>query len=230
MRELEQRAYSYLGRDPVMRMDMLEALRRGCGTVTAVREDGALVYVGRSGAYLLAAENVPAAEALCGGILSRGQAAVHDLDTARLVADKLGYEQMMICRAAAYLEPDPPRVELAPGEELQTLDAALVEQVQARFPEEFAEAELEEMLRTGSGLCLLGKELLGVVGLYPEGGIAAPAVVPGREDLFVPLIAGATKWCLENCLAPFAHIGEELVEIYQQLGYTVGEKEMAWLG
>ena len=47
MQELEQRAYSYLGRAPVMRMDMLEALRRGCGSVAAVREDGALIYVDR---------------------------------------------------------------------------------------------------------------------------------------------------------------------------------------
>ena len=106
MQELEQRAYSYLGRAPVMRMDMLEALRRGCGSVAAVREDGALIYVGKSGAYLLAAENLLAAEALCAAILSRGQVAVHNLDNARLVADKLGYEQMMVCRAAAYLEPE----------------------------------------------------------------------------------------------------------------------------
>ena len=40
MRELEQRAYSFLGREAVLCMDMVEALRRGLGSVAAVREDG----------------------------------------------------------------------------------------------------------------------------------------------------------------------------------------------
>ncbi|MCI8384869.1 MAG: hypothetical protein HFE95_00285 [Acutalibacter sp.] len=230
MQELEQRAYSYLGRAPVMRMDMLEALRRGCGSVAAVREDGALIYVGKSGAYLLAAENLLAAEALCAAILSRGQVAVHNLDNARLVADKLGYEQMMVCRAAAYLEPAPPPLELAPGQELVSLSAEHLEEALARFPEAFSAAELEEMLRGGTGLCLLEGELLGVIGLYPEGGIAMPALMPGREELCAPLIAGMTRWCLENCLAPFAHIEDGMAEVYQQLGFSVSEKEMAWLG
>lgn len=230
MRELEQRAYSYLGRAPVMRMDMLEALRRGLGTVAAVREDGVLISIEKSGAYLLAAENPSAAESLCAAILRHGQVAVHNLDNARLVADKLGYGQMMVCRAAVYLEPYPPPVEPAPGQTLLPLAPEHRGEVLARFPEAFSPAELEDMLRTGSGLCLFEQELLGVIGLYPEGGIAEPAVLPGREELCLPLIGGITRWCLENCLAPFAHISEELADTYRQLGYTVSESEMAWLG
>lgn len=231
MREMEQRAYSYLGRAPVMRMDMLEALRRGCGTVAAVREDGVLVRVDRSGSYLLAAEDAQAAEALCAGILSRGQVAVHNLDNARLVADKLGYERMMVCRAAAYLDPEPPRLELGPGQELAALKGEDLETVLERFPEEFTPGELEEMVRAGSGLCLFENgALLGLTGLYPEGGIADPALVPGAGALGGLLIGGMTRWCFENCLAPFAHIEDEWVEVYQGLGYTVSEKEMAWLG
>ncbi len=49
MREMEQMALSYLGRNPILCMDMVEALRRGDGVVSAVRTDGVLISIPRSG-------------------------------------------------------------------------------------------------------------------------------------------------------------------------------------
>ena len=46
MRELEQRACSYLGRDPILHMDMLEALRRG---EQSPGEDGERIFLEQAG-------------------------------------------------------------------------------------------------------------------------------------------------------------------------------------
>ncbi len=237
MREMEQRALSYLGRNPVLCMDMVEAIRRGDGSVSAVRMDGVLINVPRSGAYLLAAGDTAAAGAL--GELIRGavQLAVHDKKNAELLADELGFGTVMECRAAAYLNPMPPRSRgfdlslvkpLTPGQEGLIMES---------FPGEFDRDELRERLSAGAlhGV-IRHKELQGVVGLYPEGGIGMLSVRQdlGEEapELLGGLIAYITGWCLDNCLAPFVHVpveDEGLLGIYEQAGYTVSEKNMFWL-
>lgn len=236
---MEQMALSYLGRRPVLCMDMVEALRRGQGTVSAVRMDGVLINVPRSGANLLAAVDTAAAGAL--GELCKGalQLAVHDKKNAELLRDKLGFGTMMECRAAAYLSPMAPRSlgfdaglvkPLRPGQEGLVLEG---------LPGEFEMDEVRERLSAGElhGV-LRDSEVLGTVGLYPEGGIGLLAVRQGLEEqeaveMLGGLIAYITGWCLENCLAPFVHIPAEdegMLALYQQMGYTVSEESMYWLG
>ena len=229
MIELAVKAYSYLGRKPVLCMDMLEALRRGEGTVAAVREDGALVYIGRSGAYLLAAENMDVGEALCGGNFRPNQVAVHSLKNAEMLMDRLQLSQIMACRAAAYLEPAAPEPE--EGLDFQPMGESHRQQVLEAFPQGFEEAELRERLRAGvmQGAFSEGR-LAGVVGLYPEGGVGLLAAE--SPPVRAALVAHITGWCLQNCFAPFAHIpveDEELAQVFAQTGYTFSDQAMYWL-
>lgn len=239
MRELEQRAYSYLGRKPVLCMDMVEALRRGDGTVAAVREDGVLVHVRKNGAYLLAAENILAGEALSGVVENAAQLAVHDLRNANLLRERLDFAGMMECKAAAYLHPAPPE---SGGFDLQRIIPLGPEHEQSileGFPEEFDPAEVRERLRSGALYGMLENEKpLGVVGLYPEGGIGMLAVRQELEGeaaagLLWGLAAYMTQRCLESCLAPFVHIPAEdqgLLDLYEQLGYAICDTSLYWLG
>lgn len=238
MREMEQRALSYLGRNPVLCMDMVEALRRGDGSVSAVRVDGVLINVRRSGAYLLAAGNTEAAEAL--GKLCKGalQLSVHDRKNAELLRDKLGYGTVMECRAAAYLNPMPPRARGFDLRQVKVLEPQQEDLVMESFPEEFDRDEVRERLSAGAlhGV-VRRKELQGIIGMYPEGGIGMLAVRQelGEEapEMAGGLVAYITGWCLDNCLAPFVHIpveDEGLLGVYEQAGYTVCEKNMFWLG
>lgn len=231
MRELEQRAYSYLGRDPVLCMDMLEALRRGDGVVAAVREDGALVQVAKSGAYLLAAEDAQAGEALCGGIYRPAQVAVRHEATALVLMDRLGLSGMMECWAGACLDPAPPEAEGS----FELLDSRRRQEIQQAFPQVFEEGELEERLRAGAlqGLFDAGR-LVGLMGLYPEGGLGYLAVLPelAGQGLEQALAARVTAWCFERCFAPFVHVPVEdqaARAMYEGLGYSFSEKPVFWL-
>lgn len=238
MREMEQRALSYLGRNPILCMDMVEALRRGDGIVSAVRVDGVLIHVRRSGTYLLAAGDTAAAGAL--GELIRGarQLAVHDRDNALLLRDELGFGVLGEYRAAAYVNPFSPG---GRGFDLRLIRPLGPEQEDALmelFPDEFDRDELRERLMAGAlhGV-LRHREPLGIVGVYPEGGIGMLAARGDleegeRSELLGGLLAYITGWCLDNCLAPFAHIPAEdggLLSLYEQAGYTVCEKNMYWL-
>ncbi|WP_300684570.1 hypothetical protein [Acutalibacter sp. 1XD8-36] len=238
MREMEQRALSYLGRNPVLCMDMVEAIRRGDGVVSAVRMDGVLISVPRSEAFLLAAGDTAAAGAL--GELIRGavQLAVHDKKNAEQLADELGFGAVMECRAAAYLSPMPPRSRGFDLRQVKPLGAGQEDLVLESFPDEFDRDELRERISAGAlhGV-IRHREMQGVIGLYPEGGIGMLAVRQdlGEEapELLSGLVAYITGWCLENCLAPFVHVpagNEDILGIYEQAGYTVSEKSMFWLG
>lgn len=231
MRELEQRAYSYLGRDPVLYMDMLEALRRGSAEVSAVREDGVLIFERNSRAYLLAAKDCQAGEALAAGITGPAQMAVHDEENAMALRDHFHFTQVMECLSAVYLELEAPLIRGTCR--ILPLEAGDMDRLQQTFGEEYGEAELLNRIRAGQ---LLGayreKELVGMMGLYPEGSIGMQAIKPGAEDAAKELLAGITAWCLENCLAPYAHVpvGDEgMEELFRQAGYHFAEKSLFWL-
>lgn len=234
MREMEQRAYSYLGKAPVLCMDMLEALRRGDGSVYAVSEEGTLIYERNSRAYMLAANNSGAGERLVQGMKKPAQLAVHDCGDAALFRDLFHYSEMMECRAAAYLDPEPPYVPGRYG--IQELDESFGEEILRSFPEEFSEDEIYQRLQSGvMHGSFEGRELTGLVGIYPEGGIGMLTVKPGKDwqKTAGALAAYITGWCLEKCLAPFAHIpvwDEAALKLYKKLGYTVSEKTLFWLG
>ena len=63
-----RQAQSYLERDPLRYMDMLEPIRRGMVEVAALREDGVLLYNLPGELYMLAADSVESAQALCAGV------------------------------------------------------------------------------------------------------------------------------------------------------------------
>lgn len=234
MRELEQKAYSYLGRDPVLCMDMLEVLRRGGGSVYAVSEEGALIYERNSRAYMLAAENNEAGERLTLGMKKPLQLAVHDAGGPEYFCDLFQYEQTLECVAAAYLDPEPPYVSSRFA--LRALAVEDEEDILSALKGEFEENELERRLASGvMHGAYRGGELAGVVGLYPEGGVGMLAVRENEDYMKVgkALVGFITGWCLEKCFAPFAHIpawDERQVELYRQVGYTMSEKTMFWLG
>lgn len=234
MRELEQRAYSYLGRAPILCMDMLEALRRGDGSVYAVSEEGALIYERNSRAYMLAAENSGAGERLVMGMKKPVQLAVHNSGDAALFQELFHYSQAMECWAAAYLDPEPPYVSSRYG--VRELDESFGEEILRSFPDEFGEDEIYQRLQSGvMHGSFADRELTGLVGIYPEGGIGMLTVKPGQDwkKTAGALVAYITGWCLEKCFAPFAHIpvwDEEALKLYKKLGYTISEKTLFWLG
>ncbi|WP_217957829.1 hypothetical protein [Acutalibacter muris] len=239
MREMEQMALSYLGRNPILCMDMVEALRRGDGVVSAVRTDGVLISIPRSGAYLLAAGDTAAAEALGGLIRGARQLAVHDKDNAQFLRDELGFTALMECRAAAYVNPFPPGSRGFDLLQVKPLGPEQEEALMESFPGEFDRDELRERLAARAVYGVLHRrEPEGIVGVYPEGGVGMLAVRQDLEEqaameLLGGLVAYITGWCLDKCLAPFVHIPVEdglLLSVYEQAGYTVCEKNMYWLG
>ena len=234
MREMEQRAYSFLGRDPVLCMDMLEALRRGDCSVYAVSEEGTLIRERNSRAFMLAAENSEAGERLVMGLKKPVQLAVHGSAEAALFQELFHYNQVMECQAAAYLDPEPPFVPSRYG--VRELDESFAGEILAAFPDEFDEVEIAQRLQSGAmhGSFTAG-ELTGLIGIYPEGGIGMLAVRPDQDwEKTAGALAGhITGWCLRQCFAPFVHIprwDQPLLGLYQKLGYTVSEKPLYWLG
>lgn len=232
MRELEQRAYCYLGRDPVLCMDMLESLRRGSAGVSAVREDGVLLLERSSGICLLAAKDCQAGEALTDGIARPSQIAVHDEKNAMQLRDHFHFTQVMECYSAAYLEPEARLVRESCR--LEAMGMGDIGRALEAFGDEYGEEEMAGRIRAGQLLgAFRNRELVGMIGLYPEGSIGMLSVRPGEQETAGELLAGITAWCLEKCLAPYAHIpieDEALVELYRQAGYTFAESNLFWLG
>ena len=98
-----RQAQSYLERDPLRYMDMLEPIRRGMVEVTALREDGVLLYNLPGELYMLAADSVESAQALCAGVEKMELAVAHSRETGEYLQKRYGIARCQGCTQAAYL-------------------------------------------------------------------------------------------------------------------------------
>ena len=102
-----RQAQSYLERDPLRYMDMLEPIRRGMVEVTALREDGVLLYNLPGELYMLAADSVESAQALCAGVGEMELAVAHSRETGEYLQKRYGIARCQGCTQAAYLGKEP---------------------------------------------------------------------------------------------------------------------------
>ena len=101
--DLLTQAREYLSRDPLRYVDMLEPVRRGMVEVTALREDGVLLYNVPGELYMLAADSLDSCQALCAGVDSMELAVAHSQETGEFLRRQYGIKRCRGCTQAAFL-------------------------------------------------------------------------------------------------------------------------------
>lgn len=228
-----EQAVEYLNRDPLLHTDMLEPLRRGQADVTAIREDGVLIYERKSKTCMLAAESREAGDALCAGLERPYLFVAHDRENALFFRDRFGFAVAQECWPAAYLSPEPPPV---PGAfELRRLGEESFSVIYENYStfsdapyirERLAEGVMHGAFRDG--------ELLGFIGMHAEGSVGLLEVLPQhrRKGVAAALMAFMAGWCLERGYVPFSQIflgNEASLALHKKMGFTISEKPLFWV-
>ena len=162
-----RQAQSYLERDPLRYMDMLEPIRRGMVEVAALREDGVLLYNLPGELYMLAADSVESAQALCAGVGEMELAVAHSRKTGEYLQKRYGIARCQGCTQAAYLGKEP--FPAAQGVEIRPLGQEAFSVVFANYHSFSDPKYIRERLDAGvmRGAFAQG-QLLGFIGMHSE--------------------------------------------------------------
>ena len=172
-----RQAQSYLERDSLRYMDMLEPIRRGMVEVAALREDGVLLYNLPGELYMLAADSVESAQALCAGVEKMELAVAHSRETGEYLQKRYGIARCQGCTQAAYLGKEP--FPAAQGVEIRPLGQEAFSVVFANYHSFSDPKYIRERLDAGvmRGAFAQG-QLLGFIGMHSEGSVGMLEVLP----------------------------------------------------
>lgn len=172
-----------LNRDPVLYLDLTEAVRRGDGRVLGATPHGALVAFtnlidGPDYGYTMFADDMETARSLCALIPSSpGFVTVHERQYLDLLEKRFGFSEFNACWQAAYLHTALlPLPEL--GVEVRQLEATHLPTVRASYQLE-DEEYLGRLIGRGALYGAFGGDtLMAFAGCHAEGSIGLLEVLP----------------------------------------------------
>lgn len=257
--DLPGRALSYLKRDKLQHMDMIEDIRRKLGDVLCVREDGVLIRDRASGVYMVTAANKDAGERLLS--LAEPDAEVftcHQMFLAESISARFGKKNVSVCWQMAYTKKQP--FEQDWPFEIRQLDESFTEAVYARYHELHTREEIERFLRAGAIYGAFIQENLGetascaragdvdaaaesvvrsevfagFVGTHEEGGMGMLEVFPAyrRRGIAEALEKFLINRTLEKGYTPYCQVftdNEASIRLQEKLGLRRCRKEIYWI-
>ncbi|MDR0284534.1 MAG: GNAT family N-acetyltransferase [Propionibacteriaceae bacterium] len=215
--------------------DMIDAVRHDA-TILAADSSGVLLRLG-SGTYMLAAAGPEAARTLIETIDAQdcGELVVHDDEAVALAQAHLGFPRAVPCLSAAYLGPARP-CEPRPDLRVSPLGAEWAGLVSAHYGTDLVGREyvVERLAAHAVWGAFRGDELVGFIGLHPEGAMGMLEVVPAyrRQGIAAHLLAGLTNRQLARGRLPYDHIivGNVASEALQRkLGFTISTRRLTWV-
>lgn len=236
--DLPGRALSYLRKDRLFHMDMIEDIRRGQARVLAVRGDGVILQDVPTGIYMVTAETKDAGERLLS--LADAETAVfacHQDFLMESVAARFRKSDVNECYQAVYTRRQP--LPEAQGLRIRALTEAELETVSAHYtlcPEE----ELRAILQGGAAFGAFlqdetGREVCaGFIGTHREGGMGLLYVGKPwrRQGIAAALERFLINRTLEKGWTPYGQIftgNEASLRLQEKLGFRLCRKKIYWI-
>lgn len=229
-----QQAFSYLEREPLLHIDMLEAIRRRKANILEASEKGALLYHAESEVYMMSAKDPDTAQDMLIKIRKAILFVAHQPFMIPLAEHTLGLKRSLACVQAAYLKKEPVAIEYE-GVQIEKLNESHLKFIKDWYSHKQDESYLLERLNAGViyGAYVQG-ELAGFIGEHGEGSIGMLEVLPQfrRRGLGEKLEAYKTNQHIKAGYVPFGQIvagNTPSLELQKKLGYTISEDTIAWL-
>lgn len=232
--DMLQQALYYLEREPLLHIDMLEAIRRKKANILAASEKGALLYHTCSEVYMMSAKDPDTARDMLIKIHKAILFVAHQPFMIPLAEQALRLKRSLVCVQAAYLKQEPVAMEYE-DVQIQRLDESHLKFIQDWYSHELDESYLLERLNAGVlyGAYVQGG-LAGFIGEHAEGSIGMLEILPQyrRRGLGEKLEAYKTNEHVKAGFVPFGQIvtgNTPSLELQKKLGYTISEDTIAWL-
>ena len=227
-----------LSRDPVLYLDLTEAVRRGDGRVLGAAPGGALVAFsnlidGPDYGYTMFANDMDTARALCGLIPpGPGFLTVHERDYFGLLNERFGFSEINACWQVGYLHPAPPPL---PGldVEVRQLDASHLPDVCANYQLEDREY-LGWLIDRGELIGAFdGGALMAFAGCHAEGSMGLLEVLPQyrRRGLATLLQSHIIRRELSRGHIPYGQVfdgNQPSLALQRSLGMTQSMGKLYW--
>lgn len=232
--DLPGRAVSYLKKDKLLHMDMLEDIRRGQADVICVRADGVLLKDRASGVYMVTAESKDAGERLLS--MAGPDAAVftcHQKFLAESVSARFGKTDISVCCQMVYTGKTPFTEEEA--FEIRLLDESYADEVFAHYHTLHTKEEIGRLLKGGAIYgAFPAEELAGFIGTHEEGGMGMLEVFPAfrRRGIAGALEKYLINRTLEKGFTPYCQVfadNEASIRLQEKLGLKRCRKEIYWI-
>ena len=230
-----ERAVSFLSRDRLSHMDMLEVIRLGQAEVIRAEENGVLLYDRPSGAWMLSASDADMGERLLSEIPREEEEllfAVHQDFLMESIGRRFHRNRVNECRQAVYTRKTPPAQGGFAVRPLTAQDADIVyENYHAVHSREY----LLGRIRAGEmfGIDAEGS-LAAFAGLHDEGSMGMLEVLPPfrRRGMGEALEAWLIAWLLERGRVPFCQIfdgNEASLRLQKKLGLKLASGKLYWI-
>lgn len=230
-----ERALSYLKRDKLRYMDMLEPLRRGSVDTLHTWEDGVLLHDAVCGGWFTAADSGSALERMLNLLPAGIDLFVgHEPAHKKRVVERLALRDGHTCYQAAWMEEGPPPLP-ENALPLVCLGPEWAEFVHEHYSHSFADvAYMGEAIKRGMLGVFVDGALAGYIGTHDEGTLGMLEVLPQyrRRGLGELLTLGAVRQALSEGGYAFDQIiegNEASFSLQRKIGMTICDKAMYWL-
>ncbi|MDF1495758.1 GNAT family N-acetyltransferase [Caproiciproducens sp. CPB-2] len=228
-----KQAVSYLSKDMLLHIDMLEILKQNDTEILQASNRGVLLYNESCGVYMISAQDGQTAEKMLSSVRQPEVIVTHQNFCIDTVQKQFCFRRKTACHQAAYFKRDP-----LPVPESAAVIRPLDESYLPFLLKHYSLAgivSVQELLESGSMFgAFLSGALAGFIGTHAEGSMGLLEVLPEyrRQGIAVVLETFLINRFLAEGRVPFAQIiagNTASLKLQQKLGFTVSEQAICWL-
>jgi len=229
---MKDRAITYLIKNPLLHMGMIEPMRRDKADILYAETDGVLIKEQKSNAYMVSVDNFEKGQELINSISECNLIVVHQKYMVDYVLNRFGLTERLECVQAVYMN----KIKLDVKEELEIRQLELNQiGVILEHYDKLSINEIQGLLKNGN---LFGGykngTLIGFVGNHLEGSIGLLEVFPQYRHLGYGTILESyiANQMLEKGLVPFGQVeinNKKSIALQNKLGFRISKDRLYWI-
>lgn len=229
---MKDTAIAYLMKNPLLHMDMIEAIRRNTADILYSGKDGILLKEQNSNAYMISADSFEKGRELIDRISECNLIAAHQICMADYITEKFGLTERIECVQAVYTGKS--RLDVKGELEIRKLEPSQINAVLENY-DKLSEGEIEKILRNGNLYGGYKKGMLvGFVGEHLEGSIGLLKVFTQyrRFGYGTALESFMVNKTLEKGFVPFGQVetdNAKSMAMQSKLGFETSKDRLYWM-
>ncbi len=229
---MKDRAITYLIRNPLLHMGMMEPIRRDTVDILYAETDGVLIKEQKSNAYMVSMDNFEKGQKLINSIVKCDLVVVHQKYMEDYILNKFGLTNKLECFQAVYMNKT--KLDIKSELEIRQLKQDQIEVILEHY-DKLSNNEIHTLLKNGN---LFGGykngTLIGFIGNHLEGSIGILEVFPQFRRLGYGemLESYMVNQMLEKDLIPFTQIeisNEKSLALQNKLGFSISKDRLVWM-
>nr|WP_312576937.1 GNAT family N-acetyltransferase [Sedimentibacter sp.] len=229
---MKERAITYLIKNPLLHMGMIEPIRRDTADILYAETDGVLIKEQKSNAYMVSVDNFEKGKKLINSILKCELIVVHQKYMVDYVLNRFGLTKELECVQAVYMNKN--KLDIKKELAIKQLELNQLEVILEHY-DKLSNNEIQTLLKNGN---LYGgyknETLIGFVGNHLEGSIGILEIFPKYRRLGygAMLESYMVNQMLEKDLIPFAQIeieNKKSLALQNKLGFSISKDSLIWI-